>query len=152
MSPGNDWQNKTFSVATYSVVHTNCEKCHKDLFEVIYKHNGKIICHDCFTKIPAKTTDFSEANFMTNKDRLYCFTDIHTTGKPIKFESKRQWQRHIKSLGLTDNFQQSRTKQEIMNSFEKKRQFKTTPREEIVREVRSELKSKGLNGKLLKRR
>jgi hypothetical protein len=148
---GCNWQNKTFSVATYSRVKANCEKCNRDLFEVSYKHNGKTICHDCFTKIPAKTTDFSEVNFMTAKDQLYNFTDIHTTGKPIKFDSKRQWQRHIKKLGLTDDFKQSRTTQEIMSSFEKGRKFKPTPREEIKREIWNELKSKGLNDKLKRR-
>jgi hypothetical protein len=149
---GCDWQNKSFSVATCTHVTANCEKCGRDLFEVIYKHNGKRICYACFTKIPAKTTDFSKVNFMTPKDQLYNFTDVHTTGKPIKFESKRQWLKHIKALGLTDNFQQSRTKKEIVDNFEKNRKFKSTSREEIVREVRNELKSKGLNGKLLKRR
>lgn len=37
--------------------------------------------------------------FNTPKDKLFEFTDVHTTGQPIKFTSKRQWEQHLKATG-----------------------------------------------------
>jgi putative FmdB family regulatory protein len=35
----------------------------------------------------------------TPKDKLYDFVDVHTTGKPIHFTSKKQWESHLKERG-----------------------------------------------------
>lgn len=42
---------------------------------------------------------------------LYNFVDVNTTGKPIQFTSKRQWQSHLKSHGLNDDCKQGTLKE-----------------------------------------
>ena len=37
--------------------------------------------------------------FYASKDKLYDFVDVHSTGKPIHFTSKRMWESHLKTLG-----------------------------------------------------
>ena len=49
-------------------------------------------CFKCEAEIPA-------AVFYTSKDKLYDFIDVHSTGRPIRFTSKRVWESHLKSLG-----------------------------------------------------
>ena len=46
----------------------------------------------------------------TTPDRLYNFVDFHTTGKPVVIHSKRQWKRHLKKLGMTDDIKQGNFK------------------------------------------
>ena len=129
----------------------SCSQC-GDVVSVPYKYNGASMCKKCFDAVcPSKLDMKNLPKFYTSKDKLWEFVDVHTTGRPIQFTSKRQWKAHIKSLGLHDDIKQSRTESEISNSFDRGRQFKKTPREEIKREIWNELKSKGLNDRLIRR-
>jgi len=70
----------------------------------VYRHNGDDLCRACFNARPTRHIDNSAINgFMTTKDKLFDFIDVHTTGKPVAIRSKRQWEKHIKSLGLHDD-------------------------------------------------
>lgn len=55
----------------------------------------------------------------TSKDLAWHFTDIHTTGKPVEFTSKGQWQRHLKSHGLHDDIPQRALKESDLKSPKK---------------------------------
>lgn len=41
--------------------------------------------------------------FYASKDKLWEFTDYHTTGKPVEIRSKRQWYQHLKQLNMHDD-------------------------------------------------
>ena len=72
----------------------------------------------------------------TTKDKLYEFVDINTTGKPLEFRTKGQWNKHLKKLGMHDDCKQSaRGRDEIMRSVEERGRFKPTPREEMKKEI-----------------
>jgi putative FmdB family regulatory protein len=71
-----------------------CEKCGK-VFE-LFKHmeeNPEVWCI-----CGGKATQHLSC-FQTAKDKLFDFVDVHTTGKPIHFSSKRQWESHLKQHG-----------------------------------------------------
>lgn len=43
------------------------------------------------------------SRFMVTKDKLFEFVDYNTTGKPVVINSKGQWKKHLKSLGMHDD-------------------------------------------------
>ena len=49
-----------------------------------------------------------EAGFNTPKDKLYEFTDIHITGKPVEIRSKKQWQEHLQANHCHDDIPQGK--------------------------------------------
>lgn len=72
-----------------------CEKCGK-IFEVV-KHmweDPEVRC-----KCGGKASQHITTCFRTDKDQLFNFVDVHTTGKPLRFTSKRQWNQHLKKTG-----------------------------------------------------
>ena len=46
---------------------------------------------------------FNQANMDHHTRPTYDFTDIHSTGKPIRIHGKAHWRRHLKEHGLTDD-------------------------------------------------
>jgi hypothetical protein len=83
----------------------------------------------------------------TSKDRMWNF---FSDSLGIKIESKQQWKREMKLRGCHDDVK-IRKPDEIRASFNKNR-FTPTPREEIKKEIWRELKDKGLNDKLVRRK
>jgi len=134
MSIGCQWQNKSFSVPMMGSTIGYCSKCGAEIKSVVYKHNGNMLCKVCFSKVRIRKSPGLKS-FLTTKDRLYNFVDVNTTGKPIQFTSKRQWQKHLKKLGLNDDVKQSRSSSEVKNSFAEKSKFRPVPREELKREI-----------------
>ena len=65
-----------------------------------YYNNGNIGCtledrtSECFS-----CAAMNSETFITPKDQLFNFVDVHTTGKPIHFTSKKQWEDHLKKHG-----------------------------------------------------
>jgi len=55
----------------------------------------------------------------TNKDLAYNFIDTNTTGRPIQITSKGQWKKHLKKLGLTDDFSQAVPKHSELKQIRK---------------------------------
>ena len=72
----------------------HCTKCGKE-FEV-FKHMWEELEVTC--QCGGQACQMISC-FQTPRDKLFEFTDVHTTGKPIKFTSKRQWENHLKATG-----------------------------------------------------
>lgn len=109
---GCNWQNKSFSVGMGGKSQKVCSEC-GSFDKVDYTVNNSCFCLNCFGKRPSLARRFGlDENdigiFNTNKDRLYDFVDVHTTGKPIRFTSKRQWKNHLKARGLSDDIPQGK--------------------------------------------
>lgn len=102
--------------------------------KVIYKHNGEVVTKEEFSKLTPKNIR-GNCNVYISKDKLWEFTDVNTTGKPVQINSKGQWQRHLKKLGLNDDVKQGRSKEETYNSFMDKSRFKPVPREELKKTI-----------------
>ena len=128
------WQDKSFSVDTIEKPKDACRKCGTPITGTIYKYNGDTLCAFHFSQVKIKQVS-GIGLFHTHKDKLYEFTDVNTTGKPIQFSSKGQWQRHLKRLGLHDDVKQHRSAEEIKNSFEKRNKFHPVPREELKKAI-----------------
>ncbi|MDD5387590.1 MAG: hypothetical protein PHQ22_10395 [Sulfuricurvum sp.] len=104
MTNGCRWQEKSFSVSMAGKCLSICRNCSTPIMNTVYRHNGDDLCRACFNARPAVHIDNSAINgFLTTKDKLFDFIDVHTTGKPVAIRSKRQWEKHIKSLGLHDD-------------------------------------------------
>lgn len=78
----------------------------------------------------------------THQDKLYDFTDINTTGKPIKFSSKGQWQKHLKKLGMHDDVKQSPRKSTEFKTGESRHEKEKRKKEykEVLGEVYKEVR------------
>lgn len=87
--------------------------------------------------------------FNTTKDKLFHFTDEVNFREPIEIRGKDHFDKLCKQKGITwrDIKQSPRKVQDL-----KKEEYKPVPRKFIADAIRQELQSKGLSGKLLKRR
>ena len=81
-----------------------CEKCGNSFDEFVRIAEFKKVtpCPEC-GEMAFKIISLPN----TNKDLAYNFVDTNTTGRPLQFTSKGQWKKHLKGLGLTDDFPQS---------------------------------------------
>jgi hypothetical protein len=139
MSSGCRWQEKSFSVPVGMKLIGSCCKCLMPC-EVVFKYNGDSFCKECFGKLPSKIQHGNFGKFMTSKDKMWEFTDIHTTGKPVEIRSKEQWKKHIKKLGLNDDVKQSRKPEDIRQGYYEKSKFKPTDRREMSKQILETIK------------
>ena len=84
----------------------------------------------------------------THKDKLFSFTDIHTTGKPVQINSKGEWKRHLKKLGMNDDIPQRPLKDHEVKDMTVNRNFDKKKRHEdlkkaIVKDLASAGKIRG---------
>lgn len=117
-----------------------CSKC-EHLFEEVHGmlERPQIKCPKCGAR-----ADKLFGLPHTHQDKLYDFVDVNTTGKPIKFTSKGQWQRHLKKTGLTDDIPQRpikaneiKTGGNVYEKQKKKKEYK-----ELLGSVYQEVKQK----------
>lgn len=91
------WQEKHFSVAVEEKPSYVCYEC-KNSCDNTYKHNGDILCKECFSKKPSR---ICLGEFNTHKDLKYGFvTDM--TGKPVLINSQGQYKKLLKKNGMVD--------------------------------------------------
>jgi hypothetical protein len=97
---GNNWQEKSFSVAVSNgKADCQCVKC-KIGTAGEYKYNGDMLCKECFSgSFKLKSAGLG---FNTDKDLRYNFVTDMFDGKPVQINSKRQFRQLIKQYGLMD--------------------------------------------------
>lgn len=67
---------------------------------------------------------------------LYDFVETNTTGKPLRFHTKRQWKDHLKKHGLNDDVKNDPyTKSELEMKFQQRNHDKERNRKEIKKSV-----------------
>lgn len=112
-----------------------CDRC-DDIFEVHHPMNERPIVHcEICGALASKLISLPH----THKDLLYNFIDVDTTGKPIQFNTKGQWKKHLKSRGLTDDIPQSAPRMEDlkpMRSEKTKEQKRKEYKEVAVQALR----------------
>ena len=82
----------------------SCPKCEKEFEEYrsFSDSDKKTKCPRC-----GQRADRLISLPNTSKDLAYNFVDTNTTKNPIQFNSKGQWKKHLKTLGLTDDIPQT---------------------------------------------
>lgn len=107
---------KSFSVAVGSFSSDQCQKCGSE--NTGYKINGKRLCKECFS---ITETSIHPLNIDGDTDFIeFNIVDVHSTGKPLHFTSRKKWKEHLKSKGLTDDL----TPKELLNFKSKKEKIK----------------------------
>lgn len=110
----------------------SCELCKEEQSEV-WVVDGKFYCNEC-KYVPEQ---YKKSHTL---DGLYNFVDFNTTGKPISFNSKGQWKRHLKKLGMTDDFDQKKDGSRLLKP-ERRREERV---EMFKKEIRQEMKDRGV--------
>ena len=98
-------EEKSFSVAVSDYTNTDtCANCGSNL-EVYRKYNGRRLCGRCFDAIPPIKTigTIGTELFNTSRDKLWEFTSIHVTGKPVEIRGKKQWKKFLKENNKHDD-------------------------------------------------
>lgn len=96
-----------------------CTGCGIDVL-TYWVNDYKPFCFDCYVPERPKSTF----------DKLYEFVDYNTTGKPVVIESKSQWRRHLKKLGLHDDVSNSPLKMNDLVQYKEGRYEKEKRRKE----------------------
>lgn len=146
--PGCDYLKKSFTIAVEGNKSLGkCRECNSDIINTIFRINGDELCQSCFSKRPSKIKSFIDGNeFHTSKDGLWDFIDVDTTGKPIRFTSKRQWKQHLKSRGMHDDVKICKRVEDIPQQ-----KFKPVDKKWIAHQMLSEAQRIGKYDKILRR-
>lgn len=140
---------KKFSVPVKNVKDSCfCSNCYCNIDESIcLKINGELFCKECFANYKVKSTNvLCGEGFYTPKDKLWEFTDTVNFKTDVEIRCKSQWKRLLKQNGMHDDVKSSPRK---VSEFMKDKS-KPVQKEEIAKCIWEELRSKGLNDKVLK--
>lgn len=108
-----------------------------------YQEKPRIKCENCGYKCIKLISGDVRFNGVDGTGSMYDFVDTNTTGKPIRFQSKKAWKNHLKSRGLTDDIKQGNyTEKDLMKTTPGK--SKEQKRKEYKESVVKVLKEKGI--------
>lgn len=118
-----------------------CSKC-EHTFEVAHGMTEKpfITCEKCY----APCYKLISYNVNKSEDKLWEFTDINSTGKPIEIRSKGQWQKHLKRHGLHDDIPQRPITEKDFKLNKENEYDKQKKRDFISSAIREEMKQKNI--------
>ena len=119
---------------TYSY---ECSKCGyvKDEFHMM-SERPLVHCDKCRGACIKLIGQGNYIGGMNGGRATYDFVDYNTTGKPVKINSKRQWQQHLKSHGLNDDVPNDTKNLNLSKPTVDKAKIKRETKEAIVAAVK----------------
>lgn len=125
----------------YDYSCSKCEYVQEEIHGML--EYPKVICNICGGKSTKMICGDVLFNGVDGSNSMYDFVDQDTTGKPMRFTSKRAWRTHLKSKGLTDDIPQSVPNAKHLKPY-REGKSKETKRREYKESVTQALKETGI--------
>lgn len=114
----------------YDYLCEECEKKHEEIHGMLDK--PKIKCR-CGGKCIKLIGTGQQIMGMAAGRGLYDFVDTNTTGKPVRIHSKRQWNDHLKRLGMNDDVKNDPFTKSDMEAMQRREDHKKDARRHNIK-------------------